>query len=236
MDSLTVGLDYWRIKVKGILSTPSTQEIVTRFRAGDSAYAGLVTLNASGEVTQTKSISANVGNATIGGTDVSAHYRMQLAGGRLDLALNGTYMDKFDQTSPGGTLSHKVGTIVDGNGDPVLDADNGGVVLRWKHNLSATWTQGAWSATIAQNFYTGYETGRRQIDGERNFVGSQDIYDLQLGYTGIKNLKLALGVRNLFDKNPPLYVPVSNQFQAGYDVTQYDARARYVYLSAGYKF
>ena len=236
IESLTLGVDIWQIKVKGILATPPTQEIVTRFRAGDAAYAGLVTLNAAGEVEQTKAISANVGSADITGTDVSIHYRQKLGGGQLDLGLNGTYMNKFDQTTPGGTLSHKVGTIVDPNGDPVLDADNGGVVLRWKHYLSATWTQGAWSTTFAQNYYAGYETGRRVLDGERHFVGDQATYDLRVAYSGIKNLRLALGVRNLFDKNPPLFVPVSNQFQAGYDVTQYDARSRYVYLTAGYKF
>ena len=54
--------------------------------------------------------------------------------------------------------------------------------------------------------------------------------------TGVKNLTLAVGARNLFDKNPPIYVPVSNQFQAGYDISQYDPRARFVYLAANYKF
>ena len=45
-----------------------------------------------------------------------------------------------------------------------------------------------------------------------------------------------MGVGNLFDKDPPLYIPVSNQFQSGYDVTHYDPRGRFVYLSANYKF
>ena len=78
---------------------------------------------------------------------------------------------------------------------------------------------------------------RQKIDGERNWIASQSLYDLNLSWTGIKNLRVNIGVRNLFDKNPAgVFVPVSNQFQAGYDVTQYDARSRYVYLSAGYKF
>jgi iron complex outermembrane receptor protein len=234
--SFTVGVDYWTIDIEDIISTPSTQEIVTRFRQGDPAYAGLVTLGPNGEVEQTKSILANVGSAKVAGVDLSVNFRQALALGKLDLGLNGTYMTKFDQTTPGGTVSRKVGTIVDPNGDPVLGADTGGVVLRWKHRLSATWTQGPWGLTLAQNYYSGYETGRRQIDGERTFVGTQSIYDAQVAYTGVKNLKLALGVKNLFDKNPPLFVPVSNQFQAGYDVTQYDPRARFIYATVGYKF
>ena len=50
-------------------------------------------------------------------------------------------------------------------------------------------------------------------------------------------MTLALGVKNLFDKQPdPIGSPISNQFQAGYDIYQYDPRGRFVYVTAGYKF
>jgi iron complex outermembrane receptor protein len=42
-------------------------------------------------------------------------------------------------------------------------------------------------------------------------------------------------VKNLFDRNPPL----TNQqytFQAGYDPSYYDARARFLYGSVTYSF
>ena len=35
---------------------------------------------------------------------------------------------------------------------------------------------------------------------------------------------------------PDIFVPVSNQFQAGYDINQYDARARFIYGQVGVKF
>jgi iron complex outermembrane recepter protein len=236
MKSLSVGVDLFDIKLKDIISNPSAQEVVSGFRRGDSSYLGLVKLDASGSVDQIKVISTNTGDAKISGVDLNVDYREKFAFGNMNINLNGTYFSKYDQTSPGGVISHKVGTIVDANGDPVLDADGGGVVLRWKHVLSATWSQGPWAATFAQNFYRGYETGFRQIDGEQNFVSDQAIYDAQIAFSGVKGLKLALGVKNLFDKNPPIFVPVSNQFQSGYDITQYDARARFVYVSANYKF
>jgi iron complex outermembrane receptor protein len=67
-------------------------------------------------------------------------------------------------------------------------------------------------------------------------VPSTTLHDAQVAFTGIKNLKVALGARNVFDKDPPLFIPTSNQFQAGYDITLYDPRGRVVYLSASYKF
>ena len=236
LDTMSIAIDYWKINVNGIISTPSTQEIVSRFRQGDPAYAGLVKLNSNGEVDQTKAVLANVGSAKLQGIDVDANVKFPMAGGRLDVSLNGTYMINYDQTSPGGTISRKVGTMVEADGTPVLDADSGGVVLRWKHRLAATWLTGPWAFTFAQNFYTGYRTGDRQIDGVRNDVPSQSIFDANVAYTGIKNVKLAVGVKNLFDKSPPIYVPVSNQFQAGYDISQYDPRARFVYLTGNYRF
>jgi len=243
-DALTVSADYWRLKLDRIITAPSTQEIVTRFRAGDPAYKDLVILSPSGEVEQTTAVNQNVGNAKLEGVDVDATMHFPLAAGRMDLHLNGTYFIRYDQVSPGGAISRKVGTMVEDTFDatgarqsqPVLEADGGGVVLRWKHKLTATYSQGDWAFTLAHNYYTRYRTNDRQFDGEKNYVPAQSIFDAQLGYSGIKNLKLALGVKNLFDKNPPIYVPASNQFQAGYDISLYDPRARFVYGSLNYKF
>jgi iron complex outermembrane receptor protein len=146
-------------------------------------------------------------------------------------------MIQFDQTSPGGAVSKKVGTIVEPNGDPVLSTNGvqDGVVLRWKHYLSATWTQGPFAVTYAQNYYTGYRDGN-DLNGDPHRVPRQALYDMNINYTVLKTLKLGLGVKNLFDKDPPVFIPTSNQFQAGYDITQYDPRGRFVYLTAGYKF
>ena len=234
-EGFSASVDVFRIKVNGIISTPSAQEVVSQYRLGNPAYQGLVTLDANGDVSQIIAVLSNTGTATVSGADLNVNYRHALPVGRLDLNLNGTYMAKFDQSTPGAAVSHKVGTIVDTGGNPVIGGDNGGVVLRWRHALTGTWSTDSWAFTLTQNFYKGYEDGN-DLDGNRHFVPSQSIFDAQVAYTGIKNLKLAVGAKNLFDKNPPLYIPASNQFQAGFDINQYDPRARFVYVTAGYKF
>ncbi len=235
-DSFSATFDLWQMEVKGLIAVPSAQEIVSRFRSGDAAFAGLVTLNAGGEVDEIISLQSNLGTAKLSGIDVDLNGRFKLDGGRLDVGLTGTYMIKFDQTSPGGAVSRKVGTLVDPNGDPVLDADSGGVILRWKHRLAATYTTGPWGFTLAQNYYAGYRTGDRQIDGVRNDVPAQMLFDVFVSYSGIKNLRLGAGMKNMFNEAPPIFVPVSNQFQAGYDINQYDPRGRTVFVAANYKF
>ena len=234
---LSVSLDLWNINITDKIATPSTQEIVSRFRSGYSAYNDLVTIDpATGQVSQTRAVLSNLGSASYSGIDVNAAYRMRLDKGNLNFSLYGTYMNKADVTDSSGAVSRRVGTMVDANGDPVIGADSGGVIVRWKHLLSANYETGPWRYTLSQNFYTGYRTGDRQLDGEPNRVPNQTLYNAQVSYAGIKNLRLSLGVKNLFDKNPPIYVPVSNQFAAGYDISMYDPRSRFVYLSARYKF
>jgi len=237
---LTVGIDYFQFKVEDIIALPSAQEVVSRFRAGDPAFAGLVTLTPGGnDIESIIQVLQNVGSAKARGVDLDVTYRLPLGGSRLDLGLSGTYFIQFDQTSPGGAVSRKVGTTVEGpNGDPVLSTNAAivdGVVLRWKHYLSATWSTGAWALTFAQNYYHGYRDGN-DLNGNEHRVPAQSIYDAQVAWTGIKNLKVALGARNVFDKDPPIFIPTSNQFQAGYDITLYDPRGRVVYLSASMKF
>jgi iron complex outermembrane receptor protein len=234
---LSFGVDWWKVELEDIISTPSAQEVVSGFVNGDPTYANSVTLNASGNIETITTQTVNAGTAKVEGWDFNINYRDSFKWGDLGASFQGTYIDKFDQTSPGGITHDKVATLVTPEGDPVIGAvDTGGVVLRWKHVLGLSYGYGPWSVSVIQNYYDGYETGRRQLDGERNFVDDQAIYDLQFAYTGVKNLRVALGVKNVLDEDPPIYVPVANQFQAGYDVSLYDPRARFVYVTLNYKF
>ncbi len=73
------------------------------------------------------------------------------------------------------------------------------------------------------------------LDGNPRTVGSLSIWDLQGTYAGFRHWKLTLGVKNLFDRDPP----ASNQltsFISGFDPSYYDSRARFVYGSVTYTF
>ncbi|HEY8050227.1 MAG TPA: TonB-dependent receptor [Ramlibacter sp.] len=235
--SLSFGLDWFDYKITNVLATPSAQEIVSRFRAGDPAYRDLVVL-AGNDVDTVKEVISNVGSARASGFDAFANWRLPLAVGRLDVAYNGTYMNRFDVTSPGGTVSHEVATIVQPDGSPVISTGpftGQGVVLRWKHNLTVAYTLKQWTAALTQHYTSRYRAGD-DLNGNPTYVGSYSIFDANLTYSGIKDLTLSLGAKNVFDKQPAIYVFVSNQFQYGYDISQYDPRGRFVYFRATYRF
>jgi iron complex outermembrane receptor protein len=112
------------------------------------------------------------------------------------------------------------------------------VVLRWKHNASATWQLGAVEASLSQNYQKGYTdvaANRAPAGTPVRKVDAYQTFDLQLGYTGIKATRLALGVKNLTDRNPP-YSNLTSNFLGGYDVSYGDPRGRYVYASATYSW
>ena len=89
--------------------------------------------------------------------------------------------------------------------------------------------------TLANTYQTGYTDVQTDFNGNLRQVGSLSLWDAQASYTGFKNVKLTLGVKNLFDTNPP----VTNQigtFISGFDPSYYDPRARFVYGSVTYSF
>ena len=103
-------------------------------------------------------------------------------------------------------------------------------MFRWQHVITATWSYGPWGATLSERYKSGY----LDQDGV-NQVGSYELYDASLSWTAIKGLTLTAGVRNIFDRNPPLSVQ-NTTFQRGYDPRFTDALGRTYVVRAAYKF
>ena len=177
------------------------------------------------DVIQTTS---NLFQQKVQGFDVSGRWRvMRNAYGNVTLRLDGTYLTNFDQQNPDGSYTNQL--------DRALRA-GGGIVPRWRHVAQVLYGNGPWDAVFQQNFQKTY------LDQNNNIqpvvpreVGAYETYDTQVAYSGIKSLRLALGVRNIFDRDPP-YTNAGGQFVAGYDVTYADVRGRFVYGTLTYRF
>ena len=118
-------------------------------------------------------------------------------------------------------------------------AERPGTVPRWKHYAALDWEYGAWGATLAQTFQSGYEDTNlspvRALAPPPRSVSSYEVWDLQGRYTGWRNTKLVVGVKNLFDRAPPF----TNQpftYQVGYDPNYADPRGRTFYASVTFAF
>ena len=240
-NQFSIGVDAFRIDVKDTILNgiiPNTiladlarfGHLVTRGPA-QPQFPGL-----PGPIVQIDQTNLNLGETRVAGYDIDAKLRLPFSRGRLTVTFNGTYFSKYDIQNIDGSFTHTVGTIVGTTGF-------GGVTPRWRHYATVDWTTGPWSATLSQSFQNGY----RDLPGtfedptdpsfEARRVASYELYDVQGAYTGWKNVRIALGIRNLLDRDPP-YTNAGGQnyFQGGYDPTYVDPRGRTYYVSLGYQF
>ena len=229
----SLGVDYFDIDVKDLFSNgPSPDTILSDL----GRYGSLVTRgpvqpafpNIPGPIVSIDQRFINLGEVRIKGFDIDARASLPpTAFGRFDLTFNGTYYQTYDVQQTDGTFA---GFVANQLGSPVT-----GVQPRWKHYATGTWTYGPWSTTLGHSYTTSYVDVQTDAEDNPRRVGSMSLWDLYGAYTGFKNWKLVLGVKNLFDTNPP-FTNQQNSFQLGYDPTVYDARARFVYGSVTYTF
>lgn len=166
----------------------------------------------------------NLGEVNTTGFDLSFNAALPTTNfGRFRLQVNGTYTSKFDyQKEKDGEFFHNAGNFTSDNG----------AIPRWRHYATAGWTMGPWDASISQTFVKGYRDD--PAGGDRD-VGNWEIYDVQATWSGIKNLHVTLGVKNVFDRDPPTSVQ-GQTFQVGYDPVQADPHGRMFFGVLNYTF
>jgi iron complex outermembrane receptor protein len=193
--------------------------------------------NLPGPIVSIDQTNLNLGETRLQGADIDVKVRIPASGyGKVTLALNGTYFDKYETQNTDGTFSSVVGTVQGTTG-------TGGLVPRWRHYASADWNLGPWDLIAAQTFQAGYHDlpGTFEDPTDPAFqprrVGPYEVYDLIGTYSGFRNLKLVLGVRNVLDRPPPYSnVGGQNYFQAGYDPSYVDPRGRTYIAALTYRF
>jgi iron complex outermembrane receptor protein len=160
-------------------------------------------------------VQQNVGTYTLTGVDLTGAFSFGMGAlGKGRLSLDGTYISRYEyQFAKDGPFTSNVGKFT---------ADNG-AVARWRHTLAFNWNKGPWGATFTQNFVQGYRD-----QGNARDVGNVETYDMQGTWSGIKNLQLVFGVRNVFDRDPPASAQ-DQTFQIGYDPRYGDPYGRVYY-------
>jgi iron complex outermembrane receptor protein len=158
------------------------------------------------------------GQSIYKGYDFELEGRFDAAGGRIGIELSGTYLDSFRQTT-------------DSSSAPQSQA---GLLFypRLRSTLSTSYTRGDWTGTLNINYVSRQRDTDNELEPEPGLVGEDITVDTQVQYSGIRNLKLSLGARNLFDRDPPR----SESFSAGFNPTLSNPRGRFVYARLSYRF
>jgi iron complex outermembrane receptor protein len=221
--AVTVSVDYWNIRLREQINALPEQTLFGNFEK----YRDLFFYSPDGtRLLYVLDITQNLGEVKTNGVDLSLTWRMpKNPYGTFTLQADGTYVDQYDyQNERGGPFTHNAGVYADDN-----------PVFRWRHNVLLTWGVGQWNVNLGNRYQSGYLDQNNVADQFKQRVSPYSIWTLSGTYTGIRNVNLTLGVKNLTDKDPP-YTNQGTTFQQGYDPRFTDPLGRTYYVRATYKF
>ncbi len=163
---------------------------------------------------------ANTGSIKTTGFDVDASYAFDLAGGKLDLGVNGTYVLNYD-------------FAVTQLATPIEQVGNINYPVPFRGRAFAGWQSGGFSANILLNHVGGY---RNNLVTPFQRVKSWNPVDFDIAYEfrgdgALNGLALGVNVTNLFDSHPP-FVNIAG----GWDSGQASALGRLIALTVSKKF
>jgi iron complex outermembrane receptor protein len=107
---LRFSVDYYKIDIKGVIVTPTNQQVVDRCRAdlpNDNLCGGVLTRGADGKIASLTRTFTNLAQYKTDGLDMEAAYRMSLGSGALNLRLLATHV--FSLNLAGQELAGVVG-------------------------------------------------------------------------------------------------------------------------------
>ena len=226
---LTLGVDYWNIEQKNIISALGPQNAALHYdKFGSRFIRGPVDPNypnLPGPIIGFDNRLLNLGTTQTSGIDVSLAWTApRVDWGLISMALQTTYVMQWDTQFDGVVFVSQVGTDAYGPAIP-----------RWRSQLTLNWNNGPWGATLAQTYTAGYTDFAPGPSGEPHEVGAFAPWDLQGTYSGFRGWQFVAGIRNLFDSDPP----VSNQpffSQSGYNPQIASPLGRLFYLRATYSW
>jgi iron complex outermembrane receptor protein len=221
-------MDYWRIAVDNTIGTITIPQLL----ANIGAFSDRIT-RTNGIITQVDLRTGNFGSRRTEGIDFTVRGTFDGLGGTFNLGLDGTWLFyKREKLLPNLQYSDLIGVFT----------FTGDLGLEWKHNAFINWRNDDWNFTLTQIFRSGYRNFALPASATRpdynRHVNDYITYNFSVGFTGIPHVRLAAGVRNLFDRDPPFAITYDSNTGAGssWEPRVADPRGRSYTLSAELKF
>ncbi|TAN05603.1 MAG: TonB-dependent receptor [Rhodanobacteraceae bacterium] len=248
LPGFSASLDWYRIKVRDAIGQPDPQGVVDAcYVRGDTAACGNVMRNPDGTLIGIVAPQQNLpGGLETEGWDLGLHWRRDTRAGTFNLRWDAAYVDYWGDIGkpalgaelPDGSLSN--GNVAGTAYSPF------GVVWRVRSVASLAWQRGPWNASVTARYFSPIKEGCGMVTlvaarvgdpslrnlcsnpdnvllgvfpSPENRVASVTYFDLAAGWEAPWNARVTLGVRNAFDRDPPVsYSAFANSFFPDYDV------------------
>ncbi|MEQ1806588.1 MAG: TonB-dependent receptor [Burkholderiaceae bacterium] len=213
----SASIDWWKINKTSDISTPTIESAIEQglFSRTGARVSVFTTLQ-------------NIAERETSGVDVDARLRFPgTAIGNLEVRnLLTYYSTQKSRDTPGGRWDDFNGTYATPRYRNVLNVST----------EAGPWTVGGSWRTVGGFWDSDLPLQDKPANTRR--VGVHEELDMLVQFSGVKNLELSFGIKNLFDREPPLSLQNagSNLYtQMGF-AELYSSRGRFYYLSAKYAF
>jgi iron complex outermembrane recepter protein len=242
---LNLTVDYYDIEIENVIAAAGggVNNILNLcynvIQNASSAICGLISRDPTGVISGPPFVvtatQANLGLLATEGFDFSVDYSLPLnfsllgnGRSRLSAYFLGNYTTETDVTP----LADLPDDVIECAGRFGLNC--GDPVAKWKWNTRFSWQDGPLTSTLRWR-----HLGKvRDDDDDTDFIVERikayDLFDLAFAFDVNDNMRLNLGVNNLFDKKPP--VIGSNQEQANTYPGTYDVLGRDFFASVNLRF
>ncbi|WP_317931199.1 TonB-dependent receptor [Halioxenophilus sp. WMMB6] len=221
LPGLRATLDWFYIDQKNIIDT-NPQAILDE-NAASGRFADLVVRGPDGNIMRILAPAINLGTRQVTGLDFTLQYLFDLyAYGNFALSANGVNLMKYEQQADSSSA------VVDYAGSFTDSASEGpGPLPKWKASIGVEWTKANWQLNYSLNYIDSMtETYRADDSLAEREINSWLTHNLQLNYQYSKNLRLTLGIDNLFDEPPPF---VASSLTDNFDGFGYNPKQQFFY-------
>lgn len=232
--NFSASADFFSIKREGTIQALTLRQLVDNFALFPERFIR----DGSDRLTDIDQRLINAGTSTTEGIEFMLRGGFDItAGGRLVAGLDATWLlEKTVQVVASAPVEDRLGIF----------SFSGDLGLTWKHNAFVGYSTDDWTATLTQLFRKGYtnqklpgvESGAVNPPNDVDIVDDYVTYNLAFSYTGFEGLRLGVGVKNLFDTDPPFAISYDSFSGAGssWEPRVADPRGRSFTLFAEAKF
>jgi iron complex outermembrane receptor protein len=222
----SVELNYYNIKIKDAIFASAGELLSRCVSTNDPIACSAVKRSATGQITSISGVLGNVNGINTSGVDLNIAYRTAKADwGSLGFTLNNTFLKNYDVIVPaaGGTSKISREGTEQGSPDQAFPKHKAIGIVDWDGGQFGLSLTGRYISSV------------RESQAANNKLDSRFYTDIQGRWmpTFTPTLEFAVGVNNLFDKDPPGCISCGlNNMDPG----TYDVPGRYYYARIGVKY
>jgi outer membrane receptor protein involved in Fe transport len=238
LPGFSASIDYYNIKIDGIISTLTQQQTVDACRQGSAYNCALIRRDATtNDIVNIDLPSQNLSSLKTSGIDVDLSYTTQLGAGRVRLRAIGSYTPTYITQVPGNPAINYAGEI----GVRATGSTNQSNA-KFAGNLVLSYDSDTFGATIQERFIGRGTYDVTKVEGltiSDNSIPAIAYTDITLRHNFGSwggNQEVFLTVNNLFNKSPLLFPNGSPILPSMYNRTLYDGIGRFFTAGVRFKF